>query len=68
MGGIVLTRLPGEPSFVVHDAADSKLKFSTLATAGAPEHDTTSGVLYYEIEVLGFNGFAQVRFSLEVLF
>lgn len=65
-GGVVVKRLRGEPGSITHDIAESKLSFADeFATAGAPESVTTSGVLYYEVEVLGCeDGVAQVGFSL----
>lgn len=63
-GSLVVKRLRGEPGFITHNIPESKLDFATFSTAGAPENVTTSGVLYYEVDVLGCDGVAQVGFSL----
>lgn len=64
-GDVVVHRLIGTPTCIEHQHAAKTLKFNNFATAGAPEALATSGVVYYEIQILKQDGIPQVGFSLE---
>ncbi len=66
-GDIVVLRLSGENINVEHDITAKTVKFEEgVCTVGAPEALMTSGVVYYEFEVLSIDGGApQIGFALK---
>ena len=64
-GDTVMQRMIGIPGCIEHNHMAKTIKFLNFATAGAPEALTTSGVLYYEIQILKSEGIPQVGFSLK---
>ena len=65
-GDVVVLRLSGEPINVKHDITAKTVKFKGVSTVGAPEALVTSGVVYYEFEVLSMDGGApQIGFALK---
>ena len=65
-GDVVVVRLNGEPVDVQHDIVAKTVKFNTYCTVGAPEALVTSGVVYYELEVLdNEGGVPQMGFALK---
>ena len=65
-GDVVVLRLSGEPINVEHDITTTTVKFEGVSTVGAPETLVTSGVVYYEFEVLSIDGGApQIGFALK---
>ena len=51
-GDVVVLRLSGEPINVEHDITTTTVKFEGVSTVGAPETLVTSGVVYYEFQVI----------------
>jgi hypothetical protein len=65
-GDVVVIRLSGEPIDVEHDITAKTVKFEGVSTVGAPEALVTSGVVYYEFQVLSIDGGApQIGFALK---
>jgi energy-coupling factor transporter ATP-binding protein EcfA2 len=65
-GKIVVKRLIGNPTHTTHNIEMQQIVFcGCFPTFGAPDKLTTSGVLYYEIEVIKAHGFAQFGFALK---
>ena len=65
-GDVVVQILRGSSLQVTVDVPAKQLTFDNFATVGAPEALTTSGVLYYEIEVLEAGGEPQIGFALDM--
>jgi DNA polymerase III delta prime subunit len=52
-GGMVLKRLIGQPGSVTNNVSERLLSFeSYFPTMGSPESVTTSGIFYYELEIV----------------
>lgn len=63
-GGPQLLRLRGAPgTSISHDVANLSVDSNEFATFGVPEMLKTSGVLYYEVELLTNKGITQVGFA-----
>eukprot|EP00931_Biecheleriopsis_adriatica_P105532 TRINITY_DN80095_c0_g1_i1.p1 TRINITY_DN80095_c0_g1~~TRINITY_DN80095_c0_g1_i1.p1 ORF type:complete len:407 (+),score=76.55 TRINITY_DN80095_c0_g1_i1:39-1259(+) len=63
-GGPEMKRLRGSPGTSVdHDVPTATVDSKSFATLGAPKSLVTSGVLYYEVEVMSTDGIAQVGFA-----
>lgn len=64
-GGPVLKRLRGEPGQSVKHLTETRtLEMVRFPTVGAPGMLASSGVLYYEVEILKSDGIPQVGFAL----
>merc|ERR1712232_1508924 len=62
-GGPVLERIRGTPGeALTHDAAERRIEFKEFATIGLKEA-ATSGVIYYEVEVINAEGIPQIGFA-----
>lgn len=63
-GAIVVKRLRGAPGTALEqDVKEHTAKFNSFATLGAPESLVTSGVMYYEMEVLEQGSVPQIGFA-----
>lgn len=63
-GEIVFKRLRGDPACSLkHDSKERKVVFPAFCTFGSPDLMCTSGVIYYEIEILDANGIGQIGFA-----
>merc|ERR1712007_154425 len=64
-GGVVLTRIRGGLGSITHDVKEHMVQFGPFSTIGALESITTSGVVYYEVELLECQGIPQFGFALK---
>ena len=62
-GGPVVERLHGDAGRVEHDLPTRTLRYKGFSTAGAPNLLVTSGVLYYEVEIVKLGDCPQLGFS-----
>ena len=65
-GGAVVMRVRGKPGSITHDLGRKTLEFGRFATAGSPDLLTSSGVVYYEFEIVASDdGVPQMGFALK---
>jgi len=65
-GGPVVKRVRGRPGSSTIDPQEHTVMFNRFSSVGAPKMLTTSGVLYFEVEVLDIDGMSQVGFASEL--
>jgi len=67
LGVPLVKRLIGEPGQVKHNVSERTLAFDGFSTAGVPDmmQPDSSGVVYYELEVLEGGGVPQFGFSMK---
>eukprot|EP00592_Proboscia_alata_P021127 CAMPEP_0194403016 /NCGR_PEP_ID=MMETSP0176-20130528/1689_1 /TAXON_ID=216777 /ORGANISM="Proboscia alata, Strain PI-D3" /LENGTH=734 /DNA_ID=CAMNT_0039200657 /DNA_START=106 /DNA_END=2307 /DNA_ORIENTATION=- len=63
-GDVIVKRLVGSVSSIRHDISKNILTYESFSTAGTPHLYATSGVIYYELEVLENEcGYPQLGFA-----